>query len=452
VADKTTQDSLPYASVRDTLGVLADVVTPNLAKGPIIRRPKLVGMAARLDLDRRAVERMQSLRNEYGAGPLMLRLPMRNQAVVLDPDHVRRVLDQSPDPFSTASSEKKAALSHFEPKGALITPPGPQRRDRRRFNEQVLQSDNPMHRLSERFVAVVEEEAEHLLGGVRRRGGALEWDPFIQSWFRVVRRVVFGDGARDDEELRDLIDRLRADGNRAFLKPKRKRVRVRFFARLNAHLDRAEPGSLASVMSSVPKSRDTAPDHQVPQWLFAFDPAGMTTFRALALLASHPEQADRAREEIRTGGAAEDGHLPFLRACVLESLRLWPTTPMVLRQTTEATTWDAGVMPEKTGVLLFAPFFHRDDERLPYAHRFTPDVWLQNGDVQGVPPRQWPLIPFSGGPAICPGRNLVLLLTSNLLRVLVDGPRVRLEAPERMDPEELPGTLNNYALRFRVEA
>jgi cytochrome P450 len=109
-------------------------------------------------------------------------------------------------------------------------------------------------------------------------------------------------------------------------------------------------------------------------------------------------------------------------------------------------------MPKKTGVLLFAPFFHRDDERLPYAHRFTPDVWLQNGDVQGVPPRQWPLIPFSGGPAICPGRNLVLLLTSNLLRVLVDGPRVRLEAPERMDPEELPGTLNNYALRFRVEA
>jgi hypothetical protein len=43
VADTTTQDSLPYASVRDTLGVLADVVTPNVAKGPIIRRPKVVG-------------------------------------------------------------------------------------------------------------------------------------------------------------------------------------------------------------------------------------------------------------------------------------------------------------------------------------------------------------------------------------------------------------------------
>jgi cytochrome P450 len=66
------------------------------------------------------------------------------------------------------------------------------------------------------------------------------------------------------------------------------------------------------------------------------------------------------------------------------------------------------------------------------------------------PPREWPLIPFSGGPAICPGRNLVLLLTSNLLRVLVDETRIRLETPERMDPEELPGTLNNYALRFEV--
>jgi cytochrome P450 len=452
MAATTANAPLPKASIRDTLGVIADVVTPNLAKGVILRRPRVVAMAQWMDLDRRAVKRMQQLRDKYGTGPLMLRLPVRNQAVILDPTHVRQVLDHSPDPFSTASSEKRAALSHFEPKGALITPPGPERRDRRRFNEQVLQSDNPMHRLAERFASVVDEEAGHLLDAVRRGGGELVWDEFIEAWFRAVRRVVFGDSARDDEELRELINELRSDGNWAFLKPKREHLRERFFERLNAHLARAEPGSLAAVIASVPKSRSTAPDHQVPQWLFAFDPAGMTTFRALALLASHPEQTERAREEIRSHGAPTTHLLPFLRACILESLRLWPTTPMVLRQTTEETRWESGVMPEKTGVMIFAPFFHRDDQRLPYANRFSPELWLEEGkEDQARPPMDWPLIPFSGGPAICPGRNVVLLLTSNMLAAVLGERQIRLVSEPKLQPGQLPGTLNNYGLRFRLD-
>lgn len=179
----------------------------------------------------------------------------------------------------------------------------------------------------------------------------------------------------------------------------------------------------------------------------------MTTFRALALLASHPAHAERAREEVGARNRSGDTHLPYVRACVLESLRLWPTTPMVLRQTTEATTWESGVMPEKTGVLLFAPFFHRDDERLSYADQLAPEVWLAEGELdQGRPPRDWPLIPFSGGPAICPGRNLVLLLTSHMLAVLLRKRQIRLTHPKRLDPTHLPGTLNNYSLRFRVDA
>jgi cytochrome P450 len=379
---------------------------------------------------------------------------VRNQAIVLAPAHVRRVLEHSPDPFSTASSEKRAALSHFEPEGALITEPGPDRTERRRFNERVLESGNPMHHLSERFLAVVDEEANLLLSELRGNGAVLSWDSFIGTWFRVVRRVVFGDSARDDRELRDLINELRKDANWAFLKPTDRKVQSRFFERVNEHLARGEPGSLAAVIASMPKREATAPDHQVPQWLFAFDPAGMATFRALALLASHPARAEEARSEIRDGGGASAGqHLPFLRACILESLRLWPTTPMVLRQTTEETTWETGVMPAGTGVLLFAPFFHRDDERLPYANQFAPHIWLEQGqDQQGNMPTDWPLIPFSGGPAVCPGRNLVLLLTSQMLANLVGGRVLRMESPERMEPAELPGTLDNYSLRFHLEA
>jgi len=230
------------------------------------------------------------------------------------------------------------------------------------------------------------------------------------------------------------------------LKPRRDGLRRQFFARLNSHLARAEPGSLAGIMAGTRRSGATAADQQVPQWLFAFDPTGMATFRALALLSTHHGDAERARQEVRARrGAAPD--YPFLRACVLDALRLWPTTPMVLRQTTAATDWDGATMPAKTGVLIFANFFHRDDQRLPFANRFKPAIWLERRDN-----RDWPLIPFSGGPAMCPGRNLVLLLSSAMLAELLGELRLRMNRPARLNPDRpLPGTLDNFSLRFRAQ-
>jgi cytochrome P450 len=102
-------------------------------------------------------------------------------------------------------------------------------------------------------------------------------------------------------------------------------------------------------------------------------------------------------------------------------------------------------MPAETGVMIYAPFFHRDDHELDFANRFEPDLWLQDRG-----PDQWPLIPFSGGPAICPGRHLVLLLTSNMLATLIRDHEIELLDGDRLVPGDLPGTLNNFSLRFRI--
>jgi cytochrome P450 len=437
-----TTGALPKASILDTLALALDVFAPNVAKGVIIRRPPVVAMAERLELDRRAVQRLQKLRNKYGDGPLMLRLPVRKQAVVLAPDHVKRVLAETPEPFSAASSEKRATLSHFQPKGVLISE-GPERAARRRFNEEALDHQHALHRLVDSFAPMVDQEAERILTAARARG-ELDWDAYAQGWYRLVRRVVLGDSASEDQELNDLTVHLRQAANWAVFHPKDKPAQERFFARIRMYLDRAEPGSLAGLIAHMPVKPEAEPVQQVPQWLFAFDAAGMATFRALALLAAHPEQAQRAREEM-AGDADTRRQLPFLRATLMESVRLWPTTPMILRQTTRETRWDNGAMPAGTGVLLYAPFFHRDDQRLPYADRFTPDLWLDERSRQ-----DWPLVPFSDGPAGCPGRNLVLLLASTMLAALLDGGSLALTPGRRLDPTRLPGTLDPYTLRFRL--
>ncbi|MCE7982612.1 MAG: hypothetical protein DYG89_15615 [Caldilinea sp. CFX5] len=89
------------------------------------------------------------MRNKYGSGPLLLRIPIRNQALILSPHHVHRILNGSPEPFATASSEKRAALAHFQPKGSLISQ-GVERADRRRYNEEVLDTGQTLHRLANR--------------------------------------------------------------------------------------------------------------------------------------------------------------------------------------------------------------------------------------------------------------------------------------------------------------
>ena len=138
--------------------------------------------------------------------------------------------------------------------------------------------------------------------------------------------MTLGDAARDDTALTDALARLRALGNWAMFAPRRPALTADFLGRLRTRLERAEPGSLAAVAAGVPAGPHTAPLEQVPQWLFAFDAAGMASFRALALLVAHPDGLDAARADIAGAGAARTP-LPALRAALLEAVRLWPTTP-----------------------------------------------------------------------------------------------------------------------------
>lgn len=444
MSDPTSSGGLPRASAAETAGVAMDVLAPLVGRGLIARRPRVVGMAQRMDADRRAVRRMQRLRARHGAGPVVLRLPGRTVALVVSPDHVHRVLEGSPEPFATANLEKRAALSRFQPHAVLISD-ADRRADRKPFNEAVLDGHRPMHHMADDIVVKVREEAGHL-DEQMQGSGVLDWDAFITAWWRMVRRVVLGDAARDDHALTDMLTELRRDANWSYLKPRREALRERFDRQLLGHIVRAEPGSLANLVANLPASPGTVPHQQVPHWLFAFDAAGIATFRTLALLAAHPEQAQTVRDELAGRDLSSPQDLPHLRACVLESLRLWPTTPAVLRDTTTETTWETGTLPAGAAVVIYAPLFHRDDQALPYADRFAPEVWLEERTSQ-----DWPLIPFSGGPGMCPGRNLVLLTASTMLAAVLSRRHLRLATPAPLDAgAPLPGTLSPYHLRLRV--
>jgi cytochrome P450 len=448
--------SVPRASLVDTVRAGVSVLIPLVGRGVILRRPRVMWLVDRIDADRRLVRLMQRLHARYGPGPVWLRLPGRRVALVLEPEDVERVLAESPEPFATANRDKRGALSHFQPHGVLVSH-GRERAERRRFNEAVLNTARPTHQLADALAAKIREEAASLVHDAGVNAGQLGWDEFARAWWRIVRRMVLGDAARDDEETTDLLERLRSDANWAYLhptktlrvsagtpslRPKRTAVRDRFLRRLQVYVDRGEPGSLACLvgLAGAPNAEEVRPVEQMPQWLFAFDAAGMAAYRTLALLAAHPAELEQAR-----------GEPGYLRACVHESLRLWPTTPVILRDSTTETVWPGSgvagaVLPAGTALAIVAPFFHRDDRRLPYADAFRPRIWLDERV-----PDSGSLVPFSGGPAECAGRNLVLFTTSTLLAALIEGHDVRLASPARLHRRgRLPGTLSPFRLRFAV--
>ena len=419
-------------SVADSIRVLARVLAPTLAGGVIKRRPAVMRIAGLLRPDHGAIAEVRRLRDRYGPDPVLLRVPGRSIAMVLSGADVGQVLAGTPDPFTPATRDKTGALAHFQPHGVLISK-GAERAARRAFNEQVLETPRPLHHLAAPIREVILEDTGRLLEGRR----TLDWPAFDEAWWRIVRRIVLGAGARDDTAVTDELDRLRRRANWGAFAPRDDRLRASFESRVRRHLAAADPNSLAGVVAGTPVDD---PVSQLAHWLFAFDAAGMVTMRTLAVLSTHATHLTRARAEL------DSPLLPYLRACVLDTVRLWPTTPALLRETEREAKLGNTVLPARTQLLIFTPYFHRDPAELPYADVFTPDIWL-DGRAEDNPA----LVPFSGGPAECPGKNLVLLTTSTTLAALLRDHTLDYTGPQDLDPRRpLPATVDNFSMRFLV--
>jgi cytochrome P450 len=88
--------------------------------------------------------------------------------------------------------------------------------------------------------------------------------------------------------------------------------------------------------------------------------------------------------------------------------------------------------------------FDCDAYALPFADVFTPDIWL-DGRADTYPQ----LVPFSAGPAQCPGQNVVLFATSTFLAQVLSRLALDLRSSPKLTPgEPLPVTLNQFGLRF----
>jgi cytochrome P450 len=429
---------LPSASLVDIAQFNRLVVVPNALQGLFRRRPAAVAVAVRTDVDGAAVRLLAGMRRRYGGGPVWIRVMRDRALLLLDVAQIRRALEGSPAPFAADPPAKRRGMGHFQPH-ALTISRGAIWAERRRFTETVLDTPSPMHRLGERFAAVAREETAALLDAV---DDEITWKPWHAAFRRAVRRIVLGDDAAADEELTDLLAGMMSEANR--LPSGRSKRFDPFVGRLRGYVEAAEPGSLVALFGEAPSTRATETTGQVPHWLFAMsDTLPANALRALALIAAHPDRRGAVRAEI--AGEPRLVERRYLRACLQDAMRLYPTTPLLSRETVAEAEIGGAAVPAGTQVLWVNLFHHRDRDRLEFADRFAPEAW-----TDGAAGGDWSFNHFSHGPQGCPGAHLAVLVGTAVLSEVLETRDVRLQAPHLAVDEPLPHMLDVFRTRVAL--
>ena len=440
---------IPRASLPENVRFTLTYQLPTMLRGALIPLPFWTDAAIRFD-NGRGVATVERLTKRYSGRPVMLRSVNGQTLLVLAADDVRRVLESPVSVYGMNAGEKQRLFSEFAPHVLNGSPPD-LHAERRPFNEAVLDYGHEPHRLAERFLRVVHEEIAAMLADAE----LLDYERSLASFRRIARRCAFGDAAADDTEFSDEHSRLRLDGDWLGLKFWHRRRNARLRASMDARIQRyvaaAEPGTLVSLFRDAPTEADTRPNGQVPFWLMALDAVRIAVFNALALLTTDPAAHERALAEVRRadeahgpGTVAALADLAFVRACLLDAVRLWPAAAALVRVTAAETEWYGETLPIGQKVLIPVAAHHRA-RRLPHANRFAPDLWLD-----GSADADWQMNVFSRGGAQCAGRNLALLLGTASLAELLRQREYELLRPKLAPDRPLPYGINPLKVRFAV--
>lgn len=168
----------------------------------------------------------------------------------------------------------------------------------------------------------------------------------------------------------------------------------------------------------------------------------------MAELINRPEILLKARREIDsmvgTTGLVEEAdiaNLPYLQAIVKETLRLHPTGPMIVRESSQSCKVGGYDIPAKTRLFVNVWAIGRDPSHWEKPLEFLPERFLVEGgsgksmtDVRG---QHFELLPFGSGRRGCPGTSLALQVVHTALASLVQCFEWRLAGgKERADMEE----------------
>ena len=178
--------------------------------------------------------------------------------------------------------------------------------------------------------------------------------------------------------------------------------------------------ALAGLESGDQLSDDELVAHSNVLFMSSTEPIAISLTWVLLVLSQLPALRRDLRNELdrtfRADAASPDVLPPrssLLGSVINETLRLLPPNALMVRVTTQATSLNALMLPERCELVLCPFLAHRDPERFPRPNEFMPSRWAETR------PSPFEYFPFGAGGHSCVGRHLAMYLINSVLALLI---------------------------------
>lgn len=155
------------------------------------------------------------------------------------------------------------------------------------------------------------------------------------------------------------------------------------------------------------------------------DTTASTLAWTLLLLSAHPDAARRLAAEadlVMAGGSSltseQIDQLDYAEAVVHESMRLKPVAPMLPLCANHEQRVGPVLVPAGTRLLLLTRLAWQTSGQFEAPDAFNPDRWLKDGGLASASDPNRKMVPFGGGPRLCPGRYLAMVEMKAVLCLL----------------------------------
>ncbi|KAK3639089.1 hypothetical protein LTR56_012638 [Elasticomyces elasticus] len=210
-----------------------------------------------------------------------------------------------------------------------------------------------------------------------------------------------------------------------------------------------EDGSSPSILDAIASSPQLGEKDKTPQRIAeeaqltvgaGSETTGATLATFVYYVSSHRSVSDRLKAELKQAATQSSENqildhktlekLPYLQACITESLRIASpvsgrlprVNPRADMSFTDPKTGKTYVFPKRTVMSMSMQDLHYDADIFPSPSSFEPERWL-NADPEKLARMQQAYVPFSRGSRNCIGQELAkqeLTLTAGNLMLLFD--------------------------------
>ncbi|GAB1860793.1 Cytochrome P450 4C1 [Camponotus japonicus] len=184
---------------------------------------------------------------------------------------------------------------------------------------------------------------------------------------------------------------------------------------------------------------------QVDTFMFeGHDTTAVAITWTLFLLGNNLEHQEKVHEELEEvfkdsetpATVKELSQLKYLDRIIKETLRLFPSVPLITRKLAEDVKMGDYILPKGITVLLAIFLLHLNPEVWSDPKKFDPDRFLPENSKYRNP---YAYIPFSAGPRNCIGQKFALLEEKTMLTAILR--KWRVKSVKQPDAVEYEGTL-----------